>query len=126
MLEARQAARSVDRHTDRVESQLVRVRSMAAFDQPTGGHLAHLRSLCRAQAVERAAVTGGQSPGLHFAESERAPVEGDDVELPPTGAVVAVDDLKPASREVLGGQQLAALTEVVPEVCAHGAEATLD
>jgi hypothetical protein len=59
------------------------------------------------QGLERPVTVAVRSPALDLAEGEDPPVERDDVELSPPRAVVALDDLKAAPDEVLGGELLA-------------------
>ncbi len=56
---------------------------------------------------------------LDLAERERRAVARDDVELAPAGAVIALDDLKPAPGEVLNGELLAELTEPLTAIWSH-------
>ena len=107
MLDREQPAVGGERHADRVEPQFVGVRPIRALDQPSAGHLANLAALGRVQRVERPAAVAAALASLHLAERQCAPVERDDVELSPARAVVALDDLKAAPEEVLGGELLA-------------------
>ena len=60
---------------------------------------------------ERVSRARADPPRFHLAERENPPVERDDVELPPAGAVIALDDSKASPDEVIGGEPLAELAE---------------
>jgi hypothetical protein len=107
MFDREQSAVGGERHADRVEPQLVGVRPIRALDQPASGQLANLAALGLVQRLEGPATVPVQAPGLDLAEGQYPPVERDDVELSPAGAVVALDDLKAAPDEVLCGKLLA-------------------
>jgi len=54
-----------------------------------------------------------------LAEGQGPTVEGDDVKLPPPGAVVALDDLIAAPDQVFGGELLAESAELGTLVAGH-------
>jgi hypothetical protein len=107
MVDCEQAAIGAERHADGVESQLVGMGPIRALDQPAAGHLANLAAFGRVERIERPATIAVHAPGLDLAEGQYAPVERDDVELSPARPEIALDDLKAAPDEVLGGKLLA-------------------
>ena len=118
MLEADETPLRVDGDPDRVKADKVGVGAVGSLDQPASGHLAYALSLVGAESLEWASARV-QALGLYFAERERGAVEGDDVELSPAGAVVALHNLESEPGEMLGGELLAVLAEAVTEVGAH-------
>ena len=126
VLDREQPAVAVERHADRVEAQLVGVRAdrraRSASCRPS---CAPARAWATCSASNGPARDRRLHPaGLDLAERQRAAVECDDVELAPAGAVVALDDLKAAPDQVLGGELLAELSEAAAGVVGHRADAT--
>src|SRR6185437_8253468 len=76
--------------------------------------------------LQRIAPRRAQPARLDLAEGQRPPVVGDDVELAPARAVVALDDLKAAADQVLGGELFAAPAELGTGVDSHVDHATDD
>src|SRR5690242_11608439 len=107
MIDREQPPIDRERDADRVEPQLVGVRTVRPPDQPRAGHLADAVALGLVQGVERPAAVSVQAPGLDLDEGQYATVERDDVEFSPARSVVALDDLTAAPDEVLGGKLLA-------------------
>ena len=126
VLELDQPTGAVERHPDRVEAQIVGARALGPLDQPAAGHPAHLRALARRDRLQRTARAGRRAPRLDLAEGERAPVEGDDVELAPPRPEVALDDRESAPAEVLRGELLAGCAELLTPVRRSPANATDD
>ena len=108
MLDRDQAARAIECHRDRVAPDHGRARAIGALAASM------LPAILRTRPRLRwwIASNGVPSPRpirlvLTSQNAERLTVVGDDVELAPAGAVVAVEDLEPAPDQVLGGQPLA-------------------
>ena len=117
MLQRHEAAVGVNRDADRVEAQLGRARPLTSFLQPRGSHAPQTAALRLAQPVERTA--GTHAPGLHLTEDDAPVVRGDQVDLAPASAVVALDDREAAPLEMLGGQLLSDASEAVAQVVRH-------
>jgi len=117
VLQRHEATICVDRDADRVEAQLRRARALMALLQPRGSHSPQTPALCLTQPVERSA--GTDSPGLHLAEDDALIVRGDQVDLAPARAVVALHDRKAAPLEMLGGQLLSDASEAMAQVVRH-------
>jgi hypothetical protein len=114
----------IECHCDRIQTNDVRIRPVRSLDQPTARHLSHPRALAAPDRLERTYPGVSEVACLHFAERQSAPVECDEIELAPSGAVVALDDLKAAPCEMVGGEAFAELTEPVTGVVAHEMDAT--
>ena len=90
--------------------------------QPRGRQFAQADALAGAQPVQRQLVGSGRvlagvhAAGLDLGEHERAPVEGDQVDLAVAGALVAPERGEAQAVEVGGGQLLPAPAERVTRV----------
>lgn len=74
------------------------------------------------QRIEWAHAGGSEPGGLDLAEDERVAVEGNEVELAPPGAVVALDDLESTPAQMLSGDLLAATAHKPADVFLHNGD----
>jgi len=114
MLEGDQPATAIEGNPDRVAANDPGVAAIHVLGHPAPGHLPDLALLARPDRREWAKSASGEDPpGLHLGKAERVTVEGDDVKLAPPRPVIALEDLEAAPDQVLGGQFLAQLSQLL-------------
>jgi hypothetical protein len=111
-----QESGAIEDDADRVEADHGHAGTLAPLVQPPARHLAHLGLLGRTEGFERAALLTTGSARLDLAEDERLPVVGHQVQLSPTGPVIALKDLVAATHQVLGCELLTGCPEALTPV----------
>ena len=126
MLERQQPTVTIERDPDRVEPQFGKERPLLSLADPAGRYSPHLRPLTSVHGVKWSSggeladfATGAtQTPRFDLTEGQRVSVEGDDVELAPARAVVALEDRESSSGEVIRGELLAEKPQLLRVGCA--------
>jgi len=121
MVQTQELAVRCECHPDCVEAELADAR-VGALDQPATGHPADLSPLARMHRFERVPAGAVGDPAFDLTEHDLMTVAGDDVELSPARAVVAIQDLEAPADQMVCCELFTGVTEPAASFIGHTAK----